>query len=99
VSAIQHPRCALIPHDLQIPSPLECGGRRQFPLYQFAWSNNDGHYPWSPNTTKAFKEWQPVLGAAPNPWPPAQRVRCAPGRCGQNVVFCVRNQTLDIDLQ
>jgi hypothetical protein len=37
--------------------------RRQFPLYQSIWPNNDGHYPWSPNATKEFKEWQPVLGA------------------------------------
>ena len=39
--------------------------RRQFPLYQIVWPNNDGHYPWSFCATKAFKEWQPVLGAAP----------------------------------
>jgi hypothetical protein len=39
--------------------------RRQFPLYQIVWPNDDGHYPWSPNATKAFKEWQPVLGEAP----------------------------------
>jgi len=37
--------------------------RRQFPLYQIVWPNNDGHYPWSPGATKAFKEWQPMLGA------------------------------------
>jgi hypothetical protein len=34
--------------------------------YQIIWPNNDGHYPWSPSATKAFKEWQPVLGAAPS---------------------------------
>jgi hypothetical protein len=39
--------------------------RRQFPLYQIVWPNNDGCYPWSPGATKAFKEWQPVLGTKP----------------------------------
>jgi hypothetical protein len=39
--------------------------RRQFPLVQLVWPNNDGQYPWSPSATKAFKEWQPVLGDRP----------------------------------
>jgi Domain of unknown function (DUF4262) len=37
--------------------------RRQFPLYQIVWPNNNGHYPSSPDATRAFSEWQPVLGA------------------------------------
>jgi hypothetical protein len=39
--------------------------RRQFPLYQIVWPNHDGEYPWSLQASKAFEEWQPVLGAAP----------------------------------
>jgi Domain of unknown function (DUF4262) len=39
--------------------------RRQFPLTQIVWPNNDGRYPWSPGATRAFKEWQPVLGERP----------------------------------
>jgi len=39
--------------------------RRQFPLYQIIWPNNEGCYPWSPGATRAFKEWQPVLGERP----------------------------------
>jgi hypothetical protein len=39
--------------------------RRQFPLDQIVLPNNDGDYPWSLGAPKAFKEWQPVLGAAP----------------------------------
>jgi hypothetical protein len=26
------------------------------------WPNNDGIYPWDEKASKAFKEWQPVLG-------------------------------------
>jgi hypothetical protein len=36
-----------------------------FPLYQIVWPNHDGLYPWSPRATKAFREWQPVLGERP----------------------------------
>jgi hypothetical protein len=39
--------------------------RRHFLLYHIIWPNNDGHYPWSPNASTAFKEWQPALGKAP----------------------------------
>jgi hypothetical protein len=39
--------------------------KRSFPLYQIIWPNNDGLYPWDPNATKAFKEWQPMLGEQP----------------------------------
>jgi hypothetical protein len=39
--------------------------RREFPLYQLIWPNNDGHYPWEEDAPRSFKEWQPVLGAAP----------------------------------
>ena len=34
-----------------------------FPLYQVVWPNNEGLYPWYENAPKAFKEWQPLLGA------------------------------------
>jgi hypothetical protein len=39
--------------------------KRQFPLYQIVWPNNDGQHPWHPHTAKSFEEWQPVLGAHP----------------------------------
>jgi hypothetical protein len=39
--------------------------KRKFPLYQIVWPNNDGLYPWDQNASKAFKEWQHVLGASP----------------------------------
>jgi hypothetical protein len=39
--------------------------RRQFPLRQIVWPNHLGSYPWSLGATKAFKEWQPMLGKAP----------------------------------
>jgi hypothetical protein len=39
--------------------------RRQFPLVQIVWPNNDGYYPWEEDCPRSFKEWQPVLGAAP----------------------------------
>jgi hypothetical protein len=32
---------------------------------QIVWPNNDGNHPWSPNATKEFKDWQPVLGVVP----------------------------------
>jgi len=39
---------------------------KPFPLYQIVWPNTDGHYPWHPHAPDSFKEWQPVLGEAPN---------------------------------
>jgi Domain of unknown function (DUF4262) len=39
--------------------------KRRFPLHQIVWPNSDGLYPWDENASKAFKEWQPVLGNAP----------------------------------
>jgi hypothetical protein len=36
--------------------------KRHFPLYQIVWPNTDGLYPWDQNASKAFKEWQPLLG-------------------------------------
>jgi hypothetical protein len=36
--------------------------KRHFPLHQIVWPNNDGQYPCDENASKAFKEWQPVLG-------------------------------------
>jgi|HubBroStandDraft_1064217.scaffolds.fasta_scaffold209320_2 hypothetical protein len=35
------------------------------PLYQIVWPSNDGHFPWNPQATKHFKDWQPVLGEVP----------------------------------
>jgi hypothetical protein len=35
------------------------------PLYQIVWPSNDGRFPWSPDATERFKDWQPVLGKAP----------------------------------
>jgi hypothetical protein len=35
--------------------------KRQFPLYQIVWPNNENLYPWDRNASKAFKEWQPAL--------------------------------------
>jgi hypothetical protein len=35
------------------------------PLYQIVWPSNDGHFPWSPDASTHFKNWQPVLGKAP----------------------------------
>lgn len=37
---------------------------RHFPLYQLVWRSNDRLYPWSPEASGPFKEWQPVLGEA-----------------------------------
>jgi hypothetical protein len=39
--------------------------KRKFPLYQVVWPNSDGLYPWDPAAARCFKEWQPVLEAAP----------------------------------
>jgi hypothetical protein len=39
--------------------------KRHFPLYQVVWPNTDGHYPWNIDAPNTFKNWQPVLGAAP----------------------------------
>jgi hypothetical protein len=36
--------------------------KRNFPLYQIIWPNNDGIYPWDKTASKAFKEWQLMLG-------------------------------------
>ncbi|SRR5258708_32870119 len=36
--------------------------KRKFPLYQIIWPDRDSIYPWDQNASKAFKEWQPVLG-------------------------------------
>jgi Domain of unknown function (DUF4262) len=38
--------------------------KRHFPLYQIIWPDRDGLYPWDPNASRAFKEWQPILGEA-----------------------------------
>jgi hypothetical protein len=35
---------------------------KHFPLHQIMWPSTDGHYPWSQNASKTFKEWQPILG-------------------------------------
>jgi Domain of unknown function (DUF4262) len=39
---------------------------KPFPLYQIVWPNTDGHYPWHPHAPDSFKQWQPLLGEAPN---------------------------------
>ena len=36
--------------------------KRHFPLYQIVWPNHENLYPWDEQTSKPFKEWQPVLG-------------------------------------
>jgi hypothetical protein len=38
--------------------------KRKFPMYQILWPNSDGLYPWDMNASRAFKEWQPLLGEA-----------------------------------
>jgi Domain of unknown function (DUF4262) len=39
---------------------------KPFPLYQIVWPNPDGHYPWHPHASDSFKQWQSLLGEAPN---------------------------------
>ena len=39
--------------------------KRHFPLLQIVWPDNDGMYPWDANLPSTFREWQPLLGAAP----------------------------------
>jgi hypothetical protein len=39
-------------------------GARTFPMYQIAWPNIDGHYPWEEAAPHSFKEWQPMLGSS-----------------------------------
>ena len=37
--------------------------KRNFPVFQIIWPNHDGHYPWSPQASKAFKEWSQCWGS------------------------------------
>jgi hypothetical protein len=39
--------------------------KRQFPLYQIVWPNNESLYPWDRRAPTSFKEWQPLLGNSP----------------------------------
>jgi hypothetical protein len=36
--------------------------KKQFPLYQIVWPNDEGPCPFDPQASRAFKEWQAVLG-------------------------------------
>jgi hypothetical protein len=33
-----------------------------FPLYQIVFPSRDGHFPWHPEATASFRDFQPVLG-------------------------------------
>jgi hypothetical protein len=41
--------------------------KRRFPLYQIVWADTDGLYPWHPQASKHFKEWQPILSRTAPP--------------------------------
>lgn len=36
----------------------------EFPLYQIIWPNPDGLFPWHPDASTGFRQWQPVLDPA-----------------------------------